>query len=98
MIDPTSRYATLEVASFTTPQGREVRYLRRRLLPQPRDMQQIGQATVGAGERLDLLAARVLGDPLQYWQLCDANDAMRPNDLVERAGRVLRVPLPRPPG
>ncbi len=98
MIDPTSRYATLEIASHTTPQGRELRYLRRRFLPQARDMQVVAQATVGAGERLDLLAARVLGDPLQYWQLCDANDAMRPNDLVARPGRMVRVPLPRPPG
>jgi hypothetical protein len=98
MFDATSRYAPLEQATFTTPEGRTVRHVRRRFLPQGSALALLGQASVGAGERLDLLATRTLGDPLQFWQLADANDAMRPNDLVAEPGRLLRVPLPRPPG
>ena len=34
--------------------------------------------TIGAGDRLDNLAARYIGDPQQFWRLCDANGAMQP--------------------
>lgn len=98
MPDPASRYAACETASFLREDGKEVRYLRRRFLPQPGAMQTLTQVRVQPGERLDLVATRTLGDPLQYWQLCDANAATRPNELVERPDAMLRVPLPRPPG
>ena len=39
--------------------------------------------TVAEGDRLDNLAAAYLGDPQQYWRLCDANGAMRPDELIE---------------
>ena len=35
-----------------------------------------------------------LGDPLQYWRICDANGAMRPDELTDTAGRRLRITLP----
>ena len=41
---------------------------------------------VVAGDRLDNLAARYLGDPEQFWRLCDANGAMRPEELVANVG------------
>ena len=47
---------------------------------------------------LDLIVeitARTLGDPEQYWRVCDANDAMNPAELTVRPGRTLRVPLPQ---
>ena len=34
------------------------------------------------GDRLDLIAAKYLGDPLIFWLICDANGAIDPNDLV----------------
>ena len=34
------------------------------------------------GDRLDSIAATHLGDPLQFWQVCDANNTMNPFDLV----------------
>ena len=40
-------------------------------------------------------AARTLGDPLQFWRVCDANNAMNPPELTEEAGRALRVPVPQ---
>jgi len=49
---------------------------------------------VVAGERLDIIAGAELGDPLAFWRLCDANDAMRPDDLTAEVGRRLRVTLP----
>jgi hypothetical protein len=47
------------------------------------------------GDRLDNLAARYLGDPEQFWRLCDANGAMRPDELVEVIGAVIKITLPQ---
>ena len=46
------------------------------------------------GERLDNIAAQYLGDPEQFWRICDANGAMRPDELTETVGRRLRITLP----
>ncbi|MGH7229842.1 MAG: LysM domain-containing protein, partial [Nitrospiraceae bacterium] len=35
-----------------------------------------------------------VGDPEQFWRLCDANAAMRPEELTGIIGRVLRITLP----
>ena len=35
-----------------------------------------------------------LGDPEQFWRVCDANRAMRPDELTETIGRRLRITLP----
>lgn len=94
MFDPDSRYALIEVARHETLSGRSIAYVRRRMLPRVGD-EGSGQVTVVANERVDHLAARVFGDPLQFWNLCDANEAMIPDELVEQPGRRLRV---RPPG
>ncbi|MFZ1707308.1 MAG: LysM domain-containing protein, partial [Anaerolineae bacterium] len=50
--------------------------------------------TVAEGERPDLIAAAYLGDPEQFWRLCDANGVMRPEELTEEVGRRLRITLP----
>jgi nucleoid-associated protein YgaU len=46
---------------------------------------------VAAGDRLDLLAARYYGDPLQSWRIVDANGGMDPFELLE-PGRTLVIP------
>ncbi|HVH03200.1 MAG TPA: hypothetical protein VM891_09700, partial [Amaricoccus sp.] len=50
--------------------------------------------TVLAGERLDNLAARHIGDPEQWWRICDANGAMLPEALVAEPGAPLDITLP----
>ena len=47
------------------------------------------------GDRLDNLAGLYLGDPALFWRLCDANRAMRPEELTETVGRQLRITLPQ---
>lgn len=96
MFDPTSRYFPLETAILTTPDGRSIAYKRRRFLPRSEDLPLLAEAAVAQGERLDLFTARALGDPLQFWRICDANDAMDPLELVTEPGRRLRVPVPQP--
>ena len=46
------------------------------------------------GDRLDNIAATYLGDPEQFWRLCDANRAMFPSELTDEVGRRLRITLP----
>jgi hypothetical protein len=46
------------------------------------------------GERLDNITARYLGDPLQFWRVCDANGAMNPSELTAVIGRRLRITMP----
>ncbi len=96
MFEPTSRYAAVETATLTRPGGRTVAYKRRRFLPRGEEMPLLAEVLVAQGERLDLITARALGDPLHFWRICDANDGMDPFDLVAEPGRVLRVPVPQP--
>jgi hypothetical protein len=94
MFDPTSRYARLETAELTDRDGRGIAYVRRRFLPQGRRMPLLAEVAVRPGDRLDIIAARALGDPEHFWRVCDANDAMDPQELTKETGRALRVPVP----
>jgi hypothetical protein len=94
LLAPTSRYYALATVVLTTAGGVEIAYLERRFLPQPETLSQIGTHAVAAGERLDQIAAAFLGDPEQFWRLCDANRAMRPAELTAVVGRSLRITLP----
>jgi hypothetical protein len=93
MFPVTSRYHTTATAKWETPEGREIVYLRRRFLPPSADFAVLVEHTVLQGERLDNITARYLGDPEQFWWMCDANDAMHPAELTAEIGRRLRVPL-----
>ena len=95
MFEPTSRYYTVETAHRTESDGRVVAYKRRRFLPRGAAHILLVEVSVAQGERLDVLTARTLGDPEQFWRVCDANDAMYPPDLVAEVGRALRVPVPQ---
>jgi len=90
----TSRYHGIEAVQLTRPDGTKVAYIRRRFVPPPENFALLQEHSVAEGDRLDNLAARYLGDPLQYWRICDANRAMRPEDLTATAGRRLRITLP----
>jgi len=95
MFDHTSRYYNVEIATTTLPDGRTVSYVRRRFLPQGEELPLLAEVPVGQGERIDLVAHRTLGDPLAFWRICDANNAMDPQELTGEPGRLLRVPLPQ---
>ncbi len=89
-----SRYQGLDVGTHIGPDGREHVYLRRRFVPPPERFALLTEHTVVAGDRLDRVTAAYLGDPEQFWRVCDANRAMRPDELTERPGRRLRITLP----
>jgi nucleoid-associated protein YgaU len=92
-----SRYYGSSTLQYTTPNGQAVTYLARRFVPQPGapNFSTVAQHTVKQGDRLDLLAANYLGDPLLFWLLCDANGAVRPDELVATPGKVLNITTPQ---
>jgi hypothetical protein len=89
-----SRYFGVPALTFITPDGRAIAYLDRRFVPQPSSLSVVGDRAVVQGDRLDLLAAELFGDSEQYFRLCDANGALRPDELTEALGRRLLVTLP----
>jgi hypothetical protein len=90
---PTSRYYGVEIAKLAEADGEQTPYLRRRFLPDSRRFALLREHVVTDGERMDLIAARELGDAEAFWRICDANDAMRPEDLA-LVNRRLRITLP----
>ena len=95
MFEHTSRYYSLETVAFNLPDGREVHYVRRRFLPGAEDMPLLAEVTVTEGDRLDMVTFRTLGDPLHFWRVGDANNAMNPFELTAEPGRKLRIGTPQ---
>ena len=95
MFPSTSRYAGIAVAQWTASDGRTIVYLRRRFLPVGPPAAVLAEHVVSQDERLDNVTARHLGDPEQFWRVCDANDALHPDDLTADLGRRLLIPLPQ---
>ena len=93
MFSVTSRYHEIEIATYVAADGREVPYVRRRFLPPADSFSLLAEHTVTQGERLDHIAAQHLGDPEQFWRLCDANVCLHPDELTVEVGRRLRIPL-----
>ena len=99
---PGSRYvntptATMPLASLdpSDPTAQRTRvYLQTRIAPKPAAFTTAATHAVVEGERLDNVTAKYLTDPLQFWQLCDANAALRPWELVEDARTTIRIPMP----
>jgi hypothetical protein len=90
-----SRYHGSSTLQYTSPNGEVITYLARRFVPQPSapNFAKIAQHTVKQEDRLDLLASKYLGDPLLFWLLCDANGAIRPDELLESPGSTLNITM-----
>jgi hypothetical protein len=94
LFSSTSRYYGLPIETLDLPDGTSIAYVTRRFLPAPERFQTLQHHTVTQGERLDNIAARYLGNPELFWRVCDANRAMRPEDLTDPPARTLRITLP----
>jgi hypothetical protein len=104
MFEPSSRYATCEDAILATngyggqgSGGQErggILYKKRRFLPDARKMPLLQEKVIVAGDRLDLIAFQYVGDPEQYWRICDSNNSiMHPLELTNEPGSILRINL-----
>jgi hypothetical protein len=99
MFDSNSRYAQLNTANIELPAGdgttRTVRYVQRRIIPPPDTSLTLSEHTVIEGDRLDNIAALYLDDPTAFWMICDSNNVLRPTDLTETIGRVIKIDMPQ---
>jgi hypothetical protein len=95
-----SRYDGAEIVAADVPDGaggtRTVRYYRRRWPAAPSAQPPLARHRVGLDERLDLISNRYFGDPLAWWRVADANDALDPDALVdaEAEANILIIPVP----
>lgn len=94
LFPPTSRYHNVETSTYKTTDGKEIIHLKRRFVPAPERFTVLQEHVVVEGDRLDNITALYLGDPLQFWRVCDASNAMNPPDLTAEIGRRLRIALP----
>lgn len=92
-----SRYHGSSTLTYVTASGQSISYLARRFVPQPGspNFATVAQHAVRQGDRLDLIAAKYLGDPLIFWLICDANGTIDPDKLVETPGTVLNITTPQ---
>lgn len=93
MFSATSRYSNLEMAMYQASDGRTVIYVRRRFIPAFYGTV-VAEHLVEEGDRLDRITTRYLGDPEQFWRICDADTRLRPDDLTAEIGRRLNIPSP----
>ena len=93
MFSVNSRYYGIETATMETASNQTVVYLKRRFLPLAENFEVLLRTTVTQGDRLDNITATYLGDPEQFWHLCDANNGMHPDELTAQIGQKLRIPL-----
>lgn len=93
MFSTNSRYYGIKIATMPTASNQTVAYLQRRFLPPSEKLEVLQEHTVTQGDRLDNITTRYLGDPEQFWRLCDANNAMHPDELTAQIGQKLRIPL-----
>jgi len=91
--NPSSRYYGSGVEQMTAPDGTVIAYLSRRIIPQTSIYTQTQNYSVVAGDRLDNLSARFLGDPILFWMICDANGVENPDELTAEPGLVIQIPL-----
>lgn len=91
---PSSRYHGLPVAALERADGTTILYLRRRFIAPAGSFALLTEHVVGEGDRIDRVAARYLGDSEQFWRICDANAAARPDDLTATPGARIRITLP----
>lgn len=85
-----SRYERVPQGVWKDASGASRPFVHLRVLPRPGGFQ---SHRVDAADRLDLLAHRFYGDPEQFWRICDANAALRPDDLLADLGRRLTIPV-----
>jgi hypothetical protein len=76
-----SRYEKAGTATAAKLDGTLVAVTR---IPLPTSLSLIGFHRQREGNRLDLVAARYLGDATAFWRLCDVNQSVVPDALAAR--------------
>lgn len=87
-----SRYHGLETHSMVLENGKKVKYLKRRFIPDKgKGSNYYTEYTVTQGDRLDNLAASYIGDPEQFWKIADNNLVLKPEELTDEIGNKILI-------
>lgn len=90
MITTNSRYANDQLVLVEGSDGKQRTTI---ILPEPTSNQfTYTTHVVTAIDRLDLLATTYLGDPSQWWKICDLNPDITIDWTVMPVGKTIRVP------
>jgi len=89
MFDPDSRYSKLQPLTVTGPNGNPVQIAPIRFIA-PGDP--IISRQIRQGDRPDLLAYEFYKEPPLFWRIADANEVMRPGELVAGPGSLIGIP------
>ena len=99
MFEQTSRYYNISTSSITilNSEGKNtgIKYIKRRFLPSPDSMTTLAEHIVKQEDRLDNITTIYLGDASQFWQICDANGILKPEELTEEIGQTIRISMPK---
>jgi len=93
VFDQASRYYNLTTKTETLADGSTISYISRRFLPVLTNQPVLAKVRLTDNDRLDLLAAQYIANPLLAWQICDANNLMNPLTALE-VGAVLTITMP----
>lgn len=88
----TSRYQSSPILNYISPNGKPVRYRAPRTLPPIPDGAPTTTVRDDEVNRLDLIAARTVGNPLLAWRIADVNLALDQFELCAAPGRALAIP------
>ena len=91
---PSSRYNNVPVTNMNGNNGEAIAYLKRRFVPRVENFFVLQMHTVKEDDRLDNLAYQYYGDPERFWQICDANNAMDPGEVLDIPGSRVNITLP----
>jgi hypothetical protein len=94
LLTPASRYHNIPLGTRVLADGRSISFLKRRFPVDPSEMRTLAEHHSTDSDRLDRLAAHYLGDPTLFWQICDANLALHPDEVLQEAGRLVLIAMP----
>ncbi len=97
MFDSTSRYYDIENATLSVKesdgQERPIAYKQRRFIPTSEGNMVLLEHIIVQQDRLDNITNTYLGDPTQFWRVCDVNHVLLPCELTREAGQRIKIAL-----
>lgn len=90
-----SRYFRVGTAKLENDDGVSIIFLKRRFIPPAESLSLLMEHQVREGDRLDNITAIHIGEPEQFWQVADANNSIRPEELTQVPGRWLKITHPQ---
>lgn len=94
MFDASSRHASQPQRERVEADGRVVRFVRARWVPEVGLLAEGERHRVSDSDRADVLAWKAFGVPQAWWMIADANAVVHPRGLTDSPGETLVLPLP----